>query len=370
MRVMKEIIRLVSTVACVAALVSAVGACGSSGGTIDELGQAEGIAIPARRGTVIVDGCQLDTWQQATLEDPRTRRVVAEVVLLCVVPRFDGSISPSDPSARAGIATAVASLRGQGYRAKLGVAFTDETGARYDGQQTLRLLVDGDWRSRAITGLAEMALLADGLELDLQNLPSEARPTLTTFVRELSTAVRPARELSMWIPPSVTIPSDLPGGDAFEVAALAPLTDRLRIGTLDFSCCGGAAGPTIDSGWAVDAFRLARTLAPRVPLDVAVPLYGTDFSSLGQRTTSWYEARALAERHHARIDRGPTGSPHFAYTDDSGRAHDLWYDDTESTTRVLRAWDTTTLPLDVGVVFYGLGAEDPTLFPAVAASTP
>ncbi|MDB4998607.1 MAG: peptidoglycan hydrolase [Myxococcaceae bacterium] len=370
MRVMNEFVRLWTRLTCVTALACALGACGSSGGTIDKLGQAEGIAIPARRGTVIVDGCQLDAWQQSTLSDPRTRRVVAEVVLLCAVPRFDGGIGPSDPSARAGITRAVASLRGQGYRAKLGVAFTDETGARYDGQQTLRLLLDGEWRSRAVTGLAEMGLLADGLELDLQNLPSEARPTLTTFVRELSTAVRPARELSMWIAPSVTLPSDLPGGDAFDVTALAELTDRMHVGTLDFSCCGVPPGPTLDSGWAVDAVRLARTLAPRIPLDVAVPLYGTDFSQLGQRTTSWYEARALAERHRARIDRGATGSPHFGYTDDSGRPHDLWFDDTESTTRVLRAWDTTTLPLDVGVVFYGLGAEDPTLFPTVAASTP
>jgi spore germination protein YaaH len=144
----------------------------------------------------------------------------------------------------------------------------------------------------------------------------------------------------------------------------------MHVGTLDFSCCNVPPGPTLDSGWAVDAVRQARRFAPRTPLDVAVPLYGTDFSSLGQRTTSWYVARALAERHHARVDRGSTGTPHFVYADDTGRSHDLWFDDTESTTRVLRAWDPATLPLDVGVVFYGLGAEDPTLFPTVSASTP
>jgi hypothetical protein len=379
MRVMKKIVRLVTSFAGVAGVVGAIGvavlgasvaACGSSGGTIDKLGQAEGLAIPARRGTVIVDGCQLDAWQQSTLFDARTRRVVAEVVLLCLVPRFDGGIGPTDPSARAGISATVALLRGQGYRAKLGVAFTDETGARYAGQQTLGLLLDGFWRSTAISGLAEAAQLADGIELDLQNLPDDARPALTTFVRELSLAVRPVRELTMWIPPSVTVPSDLPGGEAFDVATLGELVDRMRVGTLDFSCCGVPPGPTLDSGWAVDAVRRARRFASRVPLDVAVPLYGTDFSNLGQRTTSWYEARALAELHRTRIERGATGSLHFGYADDTGREHDLWFDDTESTTRVLRAWDAATLPLDVGVVFYGLGAEDPTLFPTVSAGTP
>jgi hypothetical protein len=367
---MKEIIRLAASVMCVAALASTTSACGSSGGTVDKLGQAEGIAIPARRGTVIVDGCQLDAWQQSTLADARTRRVVAEVVMLCLVPRFDGAIGPTDPSARAGIVKTITSLHDLGYRAKLGVAFTDETGARYDGAQTLSLLVDASWRGQAIAGLANAAILADGLALDLQNLPAAARPDVTTFVRELSTAVRPARELTLWIPPSVTVPSDLPGGDAFDVPALGDLVDRMHVGTLDFSCCGVPPGPTLDSGWAVDAVRLARRLAPRTKVDVAVPLYGTDFSNLGQRTTSFYEARALAELHHARVDRGPTGAPHFAYADDTGRQHDLWFDDAESTTRVLRAWDPATLPLDVGVVFYGLGAEDPALFPAVAASTP
>jgi spore germination protein YaaH len=366
---MKKIIRLAGSIGCIAALAS-VFACGPSGSVDDRLGQAAGIAIPARRGTVIVDGCQLDAWQQSTLLDPRTRRVVAEVVMLCLVPRTSGEIGPADPSARAGIASTVALLREQGYRAKLGVAFTDETGARYDGRQTLTLLQDSSFRATAIAGLVTAAQLADGLDLDLQNLPDDARVAVTTFVRELSSALRPARELTMWIPPSVTVPSDLPGGEAFDVAALADLVDRMHVGTLDFSCCGVPPGPTLDSGWAVDAARQARRFGPRVPLDVAVPLYGTDFSSLGQRTTSWYEARALAELHRASIARGLTGAPHFGYTDDAGRPHDLWFDDTESTTRVLRAWDTVTLPIEVGVVFYGLGAEEPTLFSTLSASTP
>lgn len=352
------------------ALVVGACGCGPSTETDDKLGQAGGVAIPARRGTVIVDGCQLDAWQTSTLRDARTRRVVAEVVLLCLVPRKDAVIGPADIGARAGISTTVALLRAQGYRAKLGVAFTDETGATYDGPRTQALLDDPTWRAAAVPNLAEAAQLADGLDLDLQKLPDAARASLTAFVRELGAAVRPARELSMWIPPSVTVPSGLPGGEAFDVVTLADLVDRMHVGTLDFSCCGAPPGPTIDSGWAVDAARLARRFGPRVPLDVAVPLYGTDFSNLGERTTSWYEASALANLHHAVVARGPTGAPHFAYADESGRTHDLWFDDTESTTRVLRAWDTTVLPADVGVVFYGLGAEDPMLFPVVAAGTP
>ena len=46
--------------------------------------------------------------------------------------------------------------------------------------------------------------------------------------------------------------------------------------------------------------------------------------------------------------------------------HETWFDDATSTSWALAAWDTQTLPASVGVVYWGLGAEDPALWDTIA----
>lgn len=355
--------RLVTVLAALAT--GALVACASpSGEEVAQIGLAAETPLPSRRGAVLVDGCVLDTWSRTTLAQPATRKVVSEVVMLCLVPRESGEVGPRDASARAAIRGLASDLAKDGYTVTLGVAFTDESGQRYDGAQTRDWLSRPAFRQRLRETLVEAASLADGVELDLQKLPNDARADVTALVSELSVALRPSKRLAVFVPPSVTTPSDLPGGEAFDRVALAPLVDRLRVMTLDYS--EQAPGPTIDPGWAVDAGRLARRSSSSV--DVSVPLYGTDFGPRGRRSVTWFEAVALASAGGA-MTRGPTGAPVVRYARD-GEAHELWFDDAESTGLALGAMSLEALPADVGVLFYGLGAEDPSLFARLAARMP
>jgi spore germination protein YaaH len=349
------------------ALASLVAGCAwESGENVHSVGLRTGVPLPPRRGTVVSDGCSLDTWQRATLASPAARRVVSEVVLLCLVPREDGTIGPRDPSATQQIAITAAEVRGLGYRFHLAVSFTDESGARYDGAQTRAWISSPTWRARFRDTLVLAMQPADGIELDLQRLPDDARASVTALVSDASAVVRPARRLGVFAPPSVSNPSDLPGGEAFARRELAPLVDRLRVSTLDYS--ESLPGPTIDTGWAVDAARLA--LADAREVDVAYPLYGTDFGPRGTRTVSFLEATAMARAWAAPIERGATGAPFVRWTSAEGEPHETWFDDAESTARGLGAWTHDVLPPEVGVVFYGLGAEDPTLWTRLAAGLP
>jgi hypothetical protein len=343
-----------------------VGCSSSSGDTVNSVALRAETPLPVRAGSVIVDGCVIDPWQRATLAGPGARRVVQEVILLCLVPRLDGTVGPRDPSAVEHLAALIADLGADGYRVSLAVAFTDETGQRYDGPQTRAFLGDPGWRARFIETLVPAVAPAAGVELDLEGLPNEANDLVTAFVTEVAKSVRPARRLGIFVPPSVAIPSDLRGGDAFSRAALAMQVDRMRIMTLDFSDQG--AGPTIDPGWAVDAVRLARRDAPAV--DIAYPLYGTDFGPRGRRPTTYLEAIAIAQVTGSAIEHGPTTAPFVRYVAYGSEPHELWFDDVDSTSRALAAWSYDVLPADVGVVFYGLGAEQPNLFESLGARMP
>ena len=363
---MKSSRRWLGMVAAGAVLVSAALGCSvPSGETVDSVAMRAETPLPLRAGTVIVDGCVLDAWQRSTLAGAGAHRVLQEVVMLCLVPRLDGTVGPRDPSAVAHLASLVAELQADGYRVHFGVAFTDESGQRYDGAQTLLFLGDPAWRARFRDTLRTAAAPADGVELDLQGLPAEARGAVTTLVTEVSLALRPAKRMGVFVPPSVAVPSDLPGGEAFSRVDLARQVDRLRVMTLDFS--EKAPGPTIDPGWAADAVRVAKRDAPAV--DIAYPLYGTDFGPRGRRATTYSEARGMASIANVPIERGPTTAPFLRFTL-FGEPHEMWFDDTDSTSRALAAWSYDVLPPDVGVVFYGLGAEDPTLFERLGARVP
>jgi len=347
---------------------AAIGCGTDSGKDAEVVGLGADSTLPSRIGSVVVDGCVLDTWSRAILAGPGAKRIFrgGEVVMLCLIPREDGTIGPRDPSARAALAALAQDLKRDGYRVHLGIAFTDESGQRYDGAQTRAFLQSAAWRQRLVETLPALIEPVDGVEIDLQFLPNDAQPLVTALIADLARVVRPARRLNVFVPPSIAEPSDLPGGDAFSRAELAPHVDRMRIMTLDYS--ERAPGPTIDPGWAVDAVRLARGDFANV--DVSYPLYGMDFGPRGRRPVIYHDAIAISTIAKAPIERGPTGAPFISYLAFGGEQHQLWFDDAESTGRALGAWTGDVLPLDVGVLFYGLGAEDPALFERLGARMP
>ncbi|MBI2395011.1 MAG: hypothetical protein HYV09_35905 [Deltaproteobacteria bacterium] len=322
------------------------------------------VRVAKRRLSVIVEGCVVDPWQSATLRSPASRAVLAEVILLCPAFRADGLVTPIDPAARSEVHGTVAALRSLGYRVTLGLRANDERGVSLGGAEVARSLASAATRTKIIDGLLAVGASADGVELSLLFVAASARKDLAVFASELRSALGSTKQLGVFAPPSVSEPSDLPDGDAYDLRAMRDSVSRVRLMTLDFSCCGAPPGPTIDPGWAVDAARFARSMVlPEI--DVAYPLYGWDFSSGAERPVTFFEARGIAAWRGVPIERGPTHAPHFRWTDTHGAAHDTWFDDATSTVRALEAWPRSVLPDDVGVVLYGLGAEDPALFPAL-----
>jgi spore germination protein YaaH len=348
---------------------AAMNGCGTEGPEVIHFGSEQTSAMPRREGTVIMEGCVLDTWQVSQLDSAAAKNVFHTVILLCPSMRASGEVAPTDPDARAALAHQVAVIRAHGYRVELGVALSDDIDAPLSQTRDDELFANPTWRQQVIKGLADFAPMADGIDIDLQHVPASIRSNLSQFFAELAPTIHNAgpSSIGVFAPPSQTDPSDIPGADAYDLSAIAVNVDRVRLMTLDYSCCGGAPpGPTLDTGWAVDVLRLAQGKIGGKPVDLAVPLFGTDFSELGQRSVTYLEAMAIANAVKAQVIREPSGALHYQWNDEANRAHETWFDDGVSTARTLHAWSTDVVPESVGIVFYGFGAEDPALWDTVS----
>jgi hypothetical protein len=344
--------------------------CGSSNETVARFGDdggngnGGGTPIPSRAGSVVVEGCQLDPWQTMQLQSSSAQAILQDVILLCPTARDDGTVAPIESSAQAELAQQIAAIKSMGYHARLALTMADELGQPYAQGTMQASLASESWRSKVVAGVAPFAALADGIDLQLPPPPDASQSDVTTLVRALSSAVGRS-SLAVFVPPGGAS-TDVAGAPAYDLGSIGAAAARLRVLTLDYSCCTGSPGPTIDSGWAVDVMR-ATAAATNAPLDVAFPLYGWDFGPGGQRAVTFLEAQSVANDTSASVQRSPTGSLFYDWQGDSGGSHETWFDDATSTSWTLAAWDTGTLPPDIGVVFWGLGSEDPTLWDTLAS---
>ena len=329
--------------------------------------------IPKRPGTLVVDGCSLDSGQQATLRSAEARQVVSEVVLVCLSLTSRGGVSLRQAQSDSGLKGLLGELRGLGYAVHLGITAVDEDDDEQSADELSRWLKQGLWRQGTVRALAPYASDSDGLQVMLPELEDQARADLTSWISALSARVRPQRRLDLFVPPSLRQPSDIAGGEAYDLAALVSKVDRVRVLTLD-AASGEAPGPTLDAEWTRQAASFAAMTTGTGKLDVAVPLYGINFRmqttptrQIAEEThVSFAEAKALAVMYGVTPQGGDGEALHFSYKDASGDEHEVWYEDSASILQGLRELPLTSLPQSVGVVYFSLGGEDPDVFADLA----
>lgn len=343
------------------ALVLLLAACGSSEPKEPPL---------SRHSSVLIDGCALDPWQRTTLASEAARGAISEVVLLCLTVRDDGQIGPLDAAARAALAEEVQGLRQSGYEVSLGVTARSDAGADFAPERIGSFLRSKATRDQATAGLAALAKGGTGLDVALPRLLDGARADLGAWVGELSAAVRPGARLGILAPPSSMEASDVPGAAAYDLRALAPQVDRIRLMTVDYSCCGDGPGPGTAVDWIDEVTRFALARVSMTPISFTLPLYGTGFEILlddqnqarvEERPVTFLEALGLAGKYQTQIQRTSAGALHFAYTTETGAKREVWFDDARSMRSYLHGLDGS-VPAGTGVFYYGLGAEDPALW--------
>ena len=207
-----------------------------------------------------------------------------------------------------------------------------------------------------------------GLNLDLEEAPSEDRDLLAAFVYDLAAALHKEHLL---------LSQDVPVDDAtYDIAALG---GRLRLcrshALYDEHDSTGSAGPIASQGWfEQQASRVyAQTPGNKVVLGLGAYAYDWPHGQTGAKSEGYEEAvvNARDSERHMQFDAA-SRNPHFSYVDDGGQQHDVWMLDAVTLYNQLKS-QRSEQPL--GAAIWALGSEDPSIWTflrrdRLAASTP
>jgi spore germination protein YaaH len=227
-----------------------------------------------------------------------------------------------------------------------------------------RILTDPPTRARWLDQLTQLArdVGYDGISIDFEAGPPEARDALSSFVEELSRRLHAdGRLLAIAVSAKVRDIPTHPRSGIFDYPRLADAADYLFLMAWGLHWSTSAPGPQDDLTWARQVVDYVTTLPQRHKFIYGTNLYALDWPAGGgpaNRATAYeYEDIVPAlPALGAQIGLDPVSDNyHATYSDSGGVTHDVWYPDATTAGRRL------TLARDGGlggVGFWRLGRED------------
>ncbi|KTT68722.1 glycosyltransferase [Sphingomonas endophytica] len=194
-----------------------------------------------------------------------------------------------------------------------------------------------------------------GLVMDFEALPDGAMGDYLRFLRAVRAALPRGSQLA------VTVPAE---DEAWPLAAIARLSDRVIFMAYDQHWEGGSPGPIAAQPWFVDQVAHGLKAIGRDKLIVALGSYAYDWHGDDTDAMSIEDAWLAAHDSQASItfDRN-AGNAGFAY-DEDGRRHTIWMMDAATSWNELAA--LKRMGID-DIALWRLGSEDPGFWSDLAA---
>lgn len=199
-----------------------------------------------------------------------------------------------------------------------------------------------------------------GAAIDFEEIPLRAQPGFRALIAELGQDLH-SRGLKLYV--------NVPVADKdYDYANLAANSDGLVIMNYDQHQVTSAPGPVAAQDWFTANLRQAVKDIPREKIICGIGNYGYDWaiSSKGKRrivsveTNNVQEAWLHSQESESDIDFDPDSmNPHFAYADDNGEKHKVWYLDAVTALNQMRA------ARQLGIrtfALWRLGSEDRSLW--------
>jgi len=183
----------------------------------------------------------------------------------------------------------------------------------------------------AITALVTRQGYA-GVDIDFEGLHAADRQAFSTFVTDLATALHARGKILSVAVFAKTTDAGYGGQNvAQDYAAIGRVADQVRLMAYDYHWSTSPAGPIAPVSWVRDVLAYARTQIPASKIILGIPLYGYDWVGDKGSDLTWQQAAQLARTHHSVVHYDSASqSPWFSYADSSGRSHQVWFEDPQS----------------------------------------
>jgi spore germination protein YaaH len=200
----------------------------------------------------------------------------------------------------------------------------------------------------------------DGVDIDIEDVLEEDRNRLTQLYRVIGRVFDARGYFFSTAVPSKTGPGD-PSVFAkpFDYPNLHQPTDQFVIMLYnEHGWPGSGPGPVVSIGRMEKVLRYAMTVMPKEKIVAAVSVFGFDFNLQTGRAgyASFERAMALAKKYNKQvIFDEETKTPMFAYTDEKGVNHEVWFENRAS----IKAKAELANRLGIrGLALWRLGMED------------
>ncbi len=269
----------------------------------------------------------------------------------------NGQIVPQVPERAAETAAGMDQLRRSGI--PLVPTIANVTNGQWAYEPVANMLHDPAAMQRHINDI--VALVAreryDGIDIDYEDLRASDREAFTTFVTRLGDALHDQdKKLSVAVFAKTSDAGDDQRNVAQDYAAIGEAVDEVRIMAYDYHWGQSPPGPVAPITWVREVLTYAKTQIPPDKIVLGIPVAGYDWVDGHGEPVSWLQCygRTRAFNVTVQYDR-LSQSPFFRYTDAQGRAHEVWFENAESTTAKLEAARESGIR---GVYVWMFGDED------------
>jgi peptidoglycan-N-acetylglucosamine deacetylase len=225
---------------------------------------------------------------------------------------------------------------------------------KWDGIGLAKLLADPARRTALENDLAGFVgnHKLQGIAIDFELIPPNARGNTETFLKQLSALFRPHG----WII-AMAAPFD---DDDWPFAAYARDVDYTILMAYDEHIVTDPAGAIAGQPWYEQYLdKRMRVLTPARTI-VGIGSYAYDWNGPVADSLTVQDAIVAAHDSDADIDfDDATGNPHFSYIEDDNTKHDVWFLDGVSAYNEIHAADPYQ---PAGYALWRLGSEDPSIW--------
>lgn len=237
----------------------------------------------------------------------------------------------------------------------------------FDAEAARQMLSAPAARTTAVANLLAVAKGQglSGINVDIENVPADQRDNYTTFVRELTEALRPAGiAVTLSIPAKTWDDTTSAWSGAFDYKALGQYADYVVPMAYDENLPGYYPGPVASAGWVDQVAAFAVSQIPKEKVLLGVAAYGYDWQ---QGTTEGYglsvpQAMSRAADYGATVQWDAAAQvPYFEYTSD-GVPRIVYYENAQSLgpkLDIVKKYDLG------GIALWRLGLEDPAIWPVI-----